>query len=145
MDAEEARRRFSEARIARLATVSASSVPHLVPIVFAVVGNVIYSAVDSKPKKSTALRRFRNVRENPHVAVLVDSYTDDDWTALWWARADGIARVIENSPDDEMRHALDALRSRYPQYRERPPGAPVLAVDVRRWGGWSASESGGAG
>jgi PPOX class probable F420-dependent enzyme len=131
----QARERFAAARIGRLATADSQGRPHLVPIVFAVVGDRVYSAVDAKPKRTTALRRLANVRANPFVAVLVDHYDDADWDALWWVRADGRARVLE--PDGtEARRALALLHARYPQ--QRPTGA-VLAVDVARWSGWSAS------
>jgi PPOX class probable F420-dependent enzyme len=133
--AEEARARFAAARVARLATADAGGRPHVVPIAFALDGDRLYSAVDSKPKRTTELRRLANVRENPRVAVLVDHYDDDDWSALWWARADGSGRVLE--PDDpEARRAAELLRDRYP--RIEPIGA-VLAVDVERWSGWQAS------
>lgn len=135
MTPEEARERFSAARIARLATADAAGRPHLVPIVFAVEGDRVYSVVDAKPKRTGALRRLANVRENPAVALLVDHY-DDDWSALWWARADGHARVLE--PDQpEARQAVGLLSRRYPQQQAR---GPVLAVDVARWSGWSARE-----
>jgi PPOX class probable F420-dependent enzyme len=131
---EEARARFAAARVARLATADAAARPHVVPIAFALDGDRLYSAVDSKPKRTTELRRLANVRENPRVAVLVDHYDDDDWSALWWARADGAGRVLE--PDDpEARRAAELLRDRYP--RIEPIGA-VLAVDVERWSGWEA-------
>ena len=90
----------------------------------------------SKPKRSTALRRLANVAVNPRVALLVDHY-DEDWTALWWVRADGTARVLD-ADSVEGRAALAALAGRYPQYRDAPPGGPVLAVHVTRWSGWSA-------
>jgi PPOX class probable F420-dependent enzyme len=132
---EEARERFRAARVARLATADATGRPHLVPIVFAVEGDRVYSVVDAKPKRTGALRRLANVRENPAVAVLVDHY-DEDWSALWWARAEGDARVLE--PDrPEARQAVALLAQRYPQQQAR--GA-VLAVEVARWSGWSASE-----
>jgi len=137
MDADDARRRFASARVARLATVGAQGRPHVVPIVFAVIGDTIYHAVDSKPKSTRALRRFANVSQNPEVCALADSY-DDDWATLWWARADGVGRVL-GVADDESRLGIDALARRYPQYREHRPGGPVLAIDVRRWSGWSAS------
>ncbi|MDX6588737.1 MAG: hypothetical protein QOI84_11 [Solirubrobacterales bacterium] len=134
MTGEEARERFAAARVARLATADAGGRPHVVPIAFALDGDRLYSAVDSKPKRTTELRRLANVRENPRVAVLVDRYDDDDWSALWWARADGAGRVLE--PDDpEARRAAELLRDRYP--RIEPIGA-VLAVDVERWSGWAA-------
>ena len=135
MTAEEARERFAGARVARLATADAGGQPHVVPIAFALDGDRLYSAVDSKPKRTTKLRRLANVRENPRVAVLVDRYDDEDWSRLWWARADGAGRVL--GPDDPEAHrAAELLRGRYP--RIEPIGA-VLAVDVERWSGWQAS------
>ena len=141
INADEARRRFAAVRVARLATVGPGSRPHLVPIVFAVAGETIYTAVDAKPKRTTALRRIANVRVNPHVAVLADHYDDTDWSALWWVRADGTARILEltaGHSDAEGRHAIDLLAARYPQHREQPPVGPVLAIDVMRWSGWAA-------
>ena len=137
MDEQSARSRFASARVARLATVDADGQPHLVPIVFVVAGDTVYSAVDGKPKRSTALRRLANVRANPRVSILVDHYDDEDWTALWWVRAEGRARVLDGS-HAQAQSAIDLLHARYPQHRsERPPG-PVLAVEVDRWSGWSA-------
>jgi PPOX class probable F420-dependent enzyme len=140
MDAESARARFAAARVARLATADAAGVPHLVPIVFAVADDVVYSAVDDKPKRTTALRRLANVTANPAVSVLVDEY-DDDWESLWWARADGRARILATG-EAEAQHAVDRLVERYPVYRLHRPSGPVLAVDVQRWSGWSASDYG---
>ncbi|HLI16467.1 MAG TPA: TIGR03668 family PPOX class F420-dependent oxidoreductase [Acidimicrobiales bacterium] len=136
MSPAEARRRFATARVARLASADASGRPHLVPVVFALAGDCIYSAVDAKPKRSASLRRLANVAENPAVALLVDHY-EEDWSALWWARADGVARLVDAGAE-EGAGALALLAARYPQYREQPPPGPVLAVDVRRFSGWSA-------
>jgi PPOX class probable F420-dependent enzyme len=136
--AAEARARFVAARVARLATADAAGRPHIVPIVFAVAGETIYSVADAKPKRSAALRRFANVRVNPAVAVLVDHYDDADWGALWWVRAEGSGRLL-GAEAPEAQQAIALLRERYPQQQAR--GA-VLAVDVDRWAGWSASETG---
>jgi PPOX class probable F420-dependent enzyme len=135
MKPDEARARFAAARIARLATVGADGRPHLVPIVFAVDDDHILSVVDAKPKRTTALRRLANVRENPAVAVLADHYDDADWDALWWVRADGVGRVVEPS-GEEGRRALARLADRYPQLQ---PTGDVLVVDVDRWSGWAAA------
>jgi PPOX class probable F420-dependent enzyme len=135
--AQEARRRFAAARIARLATVDAHGQPHVVPIVFALAGETIYSVVDSKPKRSKRLRRLANVTSNPRVAVLVDHYDDIDWDALWWVRADGSARILELE-QQEAERAVGLLRDRYPQQRAE---GPVLAIDVERWSGWSPATS----
>jgi PPOX class probable F420-dependent enzyme len=133
--AAQARDRFAAARVARLATLGADGHPHLVPIVFAVAGDRIYSVVDSKPKRTTALRRLANVRANPHVSLLVDHYDDADWGALWWVRADGTGAILDDGVS-ESKHAIALLRDRYPQQRAV---ASVLAVTVERWSGWSAA------
>ncbi len=153
MRSDEARARFAEARVARLATADARGVPHVVPIVFALAGECVYSVVDAKPKRSASLRRLANVRENPCVSVLVDHY-DEDWEAMWWARADGRGRVLDpggrragadqaervqdgedRAGGDEARRAVALLHERYPL--QQAVGA-VLAIDVERWTGWSA-------
>jgi PPOX class probable F420-dependent enzyme len=127
--------RFVAARVARLATVTPVGHPHVVPIVFAVIDQVVYSAVDHKPKRTAALQRLANIRSHPATSLLVDRY-DDDWTRLWWVRADGRARVLD--PDEsEARSAVAALQGRYPQHRAQPPTGPVVAVEVERWTGWA--------
>ena len=135
MSPDEARRRFAGARVARLAT-AAGDHPHLVPMVFALAGDTVYSAVDAKPKRHRALRRLANIAANPRVAVLVDHY-DEDWTTLWWVRADGLGRLLDPGAP-EAATALSPLVDRYEQYRREPPAGPVVAIDVRRWSGWSA-------
>lgn len=137
MTEEEARHRFAGAAVARLATVDAAGRPHLVPLVFAVDGDTVYTAVDHKPKRGTTLRRVTNLRANPNAALLVDHY-DDDWTRLWWVRADGAGRVLDPD-DDETRHARSLLAKRYPQYLAQPPTGLMIAIDVTRWTGWSAT------
>jgi PPOX class probable F420-dependent enzyme len=132
MTAEQARELFAAARVARLATVGRAGAPHLVPVVFAVDGDRIYTVTDAKPKRTTSLRRLANVRENPAVALLVDHY-DEDWDRLWWARADGLGRVLDAERPEAIR-AVELLAARYPQ--QRATGA-VLAVDVQRWSGWT--------
>ncbi len=98
-------------------------------------GDRIYSAVDAKPKSSTDLRRLRNIRANPRVAVLADHY-EDDWGRLWWVRADGQATILDDPA--AMAQALALLAARYPQYRAQPPGGPVISIRVTRWTGWAA-------
>ena len=106
------------------------------PIAFAVDGETIYSAVDAKPKRTRALRRLANVRENPAVSLLVDHWDEEDWERLWWVRADGAGGCSTRRP--EARRAVDLLRERYPRQRD---DGEVLAVDVERWSGWAASGS----
>ena len=136
MTADEARARFAAGRVARLATADGRGVPHVVSVCFAVDGEVVYSAVDRKPKRTTRLKRLANVAENAAVSLLVDHYEDEDWSRLWWARADGEGRVV-GPHEPEAARALDLLASRYAPYRSERPEGPVLAVDVTRWSGWS--------
>jgi PPOX class probable F420-dependent enzyme len=129
------RARVEAASVARLATTDPDGRPHLVPIVFALAGETLYTAVDSKPKRSRHLKRIENARERPAVTVLVDEY-QDDWSRLWWVRLRGRARVLESGAEAER--ALELLREKYAQYRRVPPGLPVLAVDVEEWRDWEA-------
>ncbi|EOD59005.1 TIGR03668 family PPOX class F420-dependent oxidoreductase [Amycolatopsis vancoresmycina] len=133
MTPEEARDRFAAARVARLATVSAEGVPHLVPVTFAVRGDVVVFAVDHKPKSSVALRRLRNIAENPAVCFLADGY-DEDWSRLWWARADGVAQVLP--PGSEP---VSWLVAKYSQYAQRPPEHAVVVTEIHTWRGWTGS------
>jgi PPOX class probable F420-dependent enzyme len=130
----EARERLGAARVARLATVSATGQPHLVPVTFAVDGDMIYIAVDHKPKTTTKLRRLANIAANPQVTLLADHYADD-WDQLWWARADGHATVLTAPADIASPVAL--LAARYPQYQATPPAGPVIAITVTTWTAWS--------
>jgi PPOX class probable F420-dependent enzyme len=123
------------APVGRMATIGRDGRPHLVPICFALAGDVLYSAVDEKPKRSRRLQRLENVREHPEVAVLIDHY-EDDWMRLWWVRLRGTGRVVERGPGFEA--ALRLLSAKYEQYREQPPGGPVLAITIDEWRGWSA-------
>ncbi|TDZ43130.1 TIGR03668 family PPOX class F420-dependent oxidoreductase [Mycobacteroides franklinii] len=130
----EARGRFRAAAVARLATVNESGAPHLVPVTFAIADDVICWAVDHKPKSRNDLQRVRNIAANPAVSFLVDRY-DEDWAALWWVRADGIARVLD-TPDAAW---ITLLANKYRQYRETPPTGPMVLTDVSHWSGWAAS------
>jgi PPOX class probable F420-dependent enzyme len=130
------RRRVARAAVGRLATIDERGRPHLVPFCFALEGDVLYSAVDEKPKRTQRLKRLENIRLHPDVAVLVDHY-EDDWSRLWWVRLRGSARVIEEGPERER--ALALLREKYAQYRSEPPRGAVIVVSVEEWRGWSAA------
>jgi PPOX class probable F420-dependent enzyme len=132
---DEARRRLGGARVARLATVGPEGRPHLVPVTFAADGDAIYIAVDHKPKTTVNLKRLRNIARDPRVAVLADHY-EEDWSRLWWVRADGRAAII-GPGDAAWGRPADLLAARYAQYRERRPEGPVIAIEVTRWTGWA--------
>ena len=108
------------AQVARLATTDPDGRPHLVPIVFVLDDQTLYSAVDAKPKRSRRLRRVTNARERPDVTVLVDHY-EDDWGRLWWVSLRGRARVLDTG--EEAERALRLLVDKYEQYRREPRAA----------------------
>lgn len=129
------RRRLTEARVARLATVRPDGGPHLVPITFAVEASRVVTAVDHKPKTTTDLQRLKNIAVNPSVSLLVDHY-EEDWSRLWWVRVDGRATIVEAGPDRER--AIFLLRDKYPRYFDHPPHGPAILVALQRWFSWSA-------
>jgi PPOX class probable F420-dependent enzyme len=136
MDAPTMRKRLAGASVAHLATAGADARPHLVPITFALDAETIYFAVDAKPKRTSDLKRLRNIAANPAVAVLVDHY-EEDWSKLWWVRVDGTARVVEDPA--EVVRALDLLADRHRQYRSARPNGPVVAISIDRMSGWSSA------
>jgi PPOX class probable F420-dependent enzyme len=132
VDTQQARSLFGSARVAHLATADGFGAPHVVPVVFALRDDVVVIAVDHKPKRSTDLKRLRNIAANSRVSLLADHY-DEDWTQLWWVRADGHARVLTG---DARTEPVRWLVAKYPQYAARPPDGPVIHVNVTTWRGW---------
>ena len=139
-----ARRLLGSARVARLASITEQGRPHLVPVTFALDGDLIYSAIDAKPKTTRRLQRLANIRADGRVAVLADRY-DDDWDRLWWARADGLAEILARPAAGQppgpagLAGPLELLAARYPQYRADPPAGPLIRIQVERWTGWAAA------
>jgi PPOX class probable F420-dependent enzyme len=134
----EARRRLAAARVATLATIRTDGRPHVVPIVFAVEGETVYSIADPKPKAGLDLLRHRNVAANPAVSLLVHDY-HEPWSGIWWVRADGAARVAEDGPERET--AIRLLRGKYPDYAtwSTPLGAATV-IEVERVTSWTLEE-----
>lgn len=133
MDSDEMLERLAVARSGSLGTVTSDLRPHLVPCCFVVDDDVIYSAVDGKPKSTMALRRLANVEARPTASLLVDSF-DEDWSRLWWVRADGTARVLRSGPERDT--ALAALADKYEQYRTMGVFGAVIAIDIAALSGW---------
>ncbi len=142
LSAQQARARFADSPVAVLGTVDAtteaSSTAHLVPVTYVVSGDRVFIAIDDKPKSGRDLRRLRNIAANPRVCLLAQHY-QEDWSGLWWARADGTARVIESG--DMPFGVLGGLVGRYDWYRAHPPSGPVIEVTVQKWSGWAFAES----
>jgi len=141
----EVERRFlAHRRIAHLATADRRAVPHVVPVCFVMSEDTLYITIDEKPKRQSgaALKRLRNIAENPAVAVVADRY-DEDWSLLGWVMLRGHAEVLTDGTEHHEAQAL--LRSRYPQLKAMQIlQQPVIAVRVERttsWGNLSVSEA----
>ena len=133
----DARSFLERARRAHLATASATGVPHVVPVCFAVLDDAtIVFAIDDKPKAAgRTLQRLRNLEENPRFALVVDAW-DEDWSRLGYVLVSGRGCVLA---DPRRRaEALQALRDRYPQYvvMGLGPRHPVVALTIDRVHPW---------
>jgi PPOX class probable F420-dependent enzyme len=131
-------------RVAHLATADARGVPHVVPVCFAIAGRTFYITIDQKPKTTfTALKRLRNIAENPAVALVVDHY-DEDWSLLGWVLLHGRAEI--HTGGTEHQHAQALLQARYPQLERMDVArCPAIAVIIERttsWGNLSIAEGG---
>lgn len=126
-------------RVARLATASVEGQPAVVPVCYVFDGELIYTPIDEKPKSVGAglLKRVRNIRANPNVALVVDDYTED-WSELVYVLISGTAEII--SPSDEAfehARAVALLREKYPQYRsmnlDERPIIRIQPARIKRW------------
>jgi PPOX class probable F420-dependent enzyme len=135
LSTQDARALLAAVRVARLATVGPDGQPHLVPVTFAADGDHLYIAIDHKPKSTTNLKRLRNISHNPAVSLLADHY-EEDWTQLWWARADGVATILSG---EDRSGPVDLLASKYGQYTEQRPDGPVIRIEVTRLTAWASS------
>jgi PPOX class probable F420-dependent enzyme len=129
---------IASARHGYLSTASADGQPHLQPVVFQIVREAVYIAIDEKPKTTLRLRRLTNIESNPRFALMVDHY-DDDWDRLWWILLRGPASVLWPTEWDtrEAEAVIDALRAKYPQYEtmglEERPLLKLIPERVTRW------------
>jgi PPOX class probable F420-dependent enzyme len=143
MLSEQQARFLADRRVGHLATADALATPHLVPVCFVVGEGALYITIDQKPKGDPrALRRLKNIAENPVTAFVADRW-DEDWTRLGWVMLRGPAEILADGAEHDRAQAL--LRSRYPQYRGMAlDGLPVIAIRIERvtsWGDLSVEPS----
>jgi PPOX class probable F420-dependent enzyme len=126
-------------RVGRLATVGADLQPAVIPVCYVFDGEHIYTPIDEKPKsvEARALRRVRNIQVNPHVAVIVDDYSED-WGKLIYVLVSGNAEIVLPSDDaQEHERAVELLRDKYEQYRsmklDERPMIKITPVRIKRW------------
>ena len=127
---------LATARLGHLATASRDGRPHVVPVCFAWLPPVIYSAIDGKPKRTMHLRRVRNVAETGRAALVVDRWSED-WTKLAYVLVEGPAEVLEGGRERD--EALILLTAKYPQYDDLPlADNPVIKLLAERTVQWHA-------
>jgi PPOX class probable F420-dependent enzyme len=121
--------------VAHLATADRLAEPHVVPVCFALAEATLYITADEKPKRAGAtLKRFRNITENPQVAVTIDRYAED-WSRLGWVMLRGRADILRDGHEHDAAQAL--LRVRYPQLETMHIAhLPVIAVRIARVTSW---------
>ncbi|AIF84670.1 PPOX class probable F420-dependent enzyme, Rv0121 family [Candidatus Nitrososphaera evergladensis SR1] len=132
------------ARVARLATVDSESKPHLVPIVFVFDDNCFFVPIDEKRKtvKPENLRRLRNIRDNPNVALLIDEYYDDDWTRLAFVMIRGKASIMmagKTQGGIQLNKVYEKLIAKYPQYQKIGPGETCIVIRPEKVTSWRNS------
>jgi len=132
---EPQRRFLNRRRVGHLATADARAAPHVVPVCFAVGDNALYITIDQKPKGDPrALKRLRNIADNPAAAFVADHY-DEDWSRLGWVMIRGHAEILEAGAEHD--DAQQLLRTRYRQYQTMAiDDLPVIAIRIEQVASW---------
>jgi PPOX class probable F420-dependent enzyme len=128
---------LDEARVGHLGLMDDAGRPRVLPVTFALARGQAWSAVDDKPKRRPGepLARVRWLTARPAASLTIDRY-DDDWTHLAWVQLIGTGAVVDVGGHADV---LRALAERYPQYRDRPPGGPLLRLTPDRSVCWRAA------
>src|SRR5258708_16516313 len=93
-------------RVGHLATADARATPHLVPVCFVVSEGALYITIDQKPKGDVrALKRLKNIIENPAAAFVADRW-DEDWTRLGWVMLCGRPEILADRADHARAQSL---------------------------------------
>jgi PPOX class probable F420-dependent enzyme len=128
---------LTEARVARLGLLDSDDRPRVLPVTYALSGERIWSAIDSKPKRrGREPARLGFLRLRPDVALTVDRY-DENWSRLAWVQVLGVASIHDTQEEPD---ALAALIEKYEPYRAEAPAGPLIAIRPSRALAWRAEE-----
>ena len=128
---------LTEARVARLGLLDSGDRPRVLPVTYALSGERIWSAIDSKPKRrGREPARLGFLRRRPEVALTVDRY-DENWSRLAWVQVLGVASIHDTQEEPD---ALAALIEKYEPYRAEVPPGPLIAIRPSRALAWRAEE-----
>src|ERR1700730_12660303 len=135
MLSERQARFLASRRVGHLATADGRALPHLVPVCFAVSEGALYITIDQKPKGDVgALKRLRNIIENPAAAFVADRW-DEDWSRLGWGMLRRPAEILAGGAEDDRGRTRRRPRYRQDQGMELD-GLPVIAIRIARVTSW---------
>lgn len=137
---EEARTRLGEHVHGVLCTLHPRRGPDPQPVVYAVTGDGhVGVPIDKvKPKASSRLQREDNLAADPRGSLLVEHWDAEDWSRLWWVRAD--LEHVEDPPAAALEDLADLLAGTVPQYADKPFHR-ILVCRIVAVTGWSAAQA----
>jgi hypothetical protein len=122
-----------------LCTLHAERGVDAVPVVYAVDedGHVGVPVDRVKPKASMQLQRERNLEADPRATLLIEQWDRDDWSQLWWVRAE---LQWQRDAAGSAQPLAVRLAERYTQYRDQP-FSRILVLRIVGVSGWAAGSS----
>ncbi|MCC7569417.1 MAG: pyridoxamine 5'-phosphate oxidase family protein [Candidatus Methanofastidiosa archaeon] len=108
-------------RYLTLATASVDGTPKAATVSYASEGTDIYFST------GVTTAKFKNILENPHVALAVDE-DYDDWATIQGVQLEGVAKILEK--DEEKAYALKLLTCKFPQIAHMPPSINMRLLKV---------------
>lgn len=140
LDADEARARLAAHLHGVLCTLHPERGPDPQPVVYAVSddGHVGVPIDKVKPKASSRLQREDNLDADPRGSLLIEHWESEDWSRLWWVRAD--LEHVEDPPPSLVEDLATRLASTVPQYADKPFHR-VLVCRIVQVTGWAASDA----
>ncbi len=136
MDLEHAHLRLGSHIHGVLCTMHPERGPDPQPVVYAVADGHVGVAIDRvKPKASSRLKREDNLEADPRGTLLVEHWDAEDWSKLWWVRAD--LHHVRDPSQTLIDELADRLARTVPQYADKPFHR-VLVCRIEAVTGWSA-------
>jgi hypothetical protein len=134
---EEARARLAASAHGVLCTMHPDRGPEPEPAMYAVSGDGhVGVPIDTvKPKASSRLRREDNLEADPRAALLVERWDAEDWSRLWWVRAQ--LEHVRDPPQALQDELADRLSRTVPQYADKPFHR-IVVCRITHVTGWSA-------
>jgi hypothetical protein len=137
MDGGDARDRLDAHVHGVLCTLHPERGPDPQPVVYAASEGHVGIPIDRvKPKARTRLQREDNLAADPRASLLIEHWETDDWSRLWWVRAE--LRYVADPPATLLDDLAERLARAVPQYADKPFHR-VLVCQIVSVSGWSAA------